>query len=94
MIFLHLQAEWPKNSVDADQLASQKPADLDLQCFQNSPSMIKVNLFRTVFVDIHLIKIFSHQDLQCFQNSPSMIKVNLIRTLFVDIHLIKIFSFF
>ena len=31
---MQLQAEW-KNGVDPDQLASEKPADLDLQCFQN-----------------------------------------------------------
>ena len=37
-----------QNSVDPDQLASQKPADLDLHCFQNRIiwvySMVRVNL--------------------------------------------------
>ena len=34
VIRLYLQAEW-KTGVDPDQLASEKPADLDLHCFLN-----------------------------------------------------------
>ena len=32
---MYLQDKWKKNSVDPDQLASWKPADQDLHCFQN-----------------------------------------------------------
>ena len=38
-----------ENSVDPDQLASQKPADLDLPCFQKMDmfgfSMLRINVF-------------------------------------------------
>ena len=34
-MYLHVFSSREENSVDPDQLASQKPADLDLQCFQN-----------------------------------------------------------
>ena len=34
-IYKHVLTSRVENSVDHDQLASQKPADLDLHCFQN-----------------------------------------------------------
>ena len=34
-IFWHVLTSRVESSVDPDQLASQKPADLDLHCFQN-----------------------------------------------------------
>ena len=34
IVSTYVKAEWRK-SVKPDQLASQKPADLDLHCFQN-----------------------------------------------------------
>ena len=48
-----------ENSVDPDQLASQKPADLDLHCFQNRTSMLPlviglVNIFNRTRVYLHV----------------------------------------
>ena len=51
---LYLQAEW-KTDVDPDQLASQKPADLDLNCFRNRIIQYILNVSEKLPVNhIHL----------------------------------------
>ena len=40
MKHVHVLTSRVENSVDPDQLASLKPADLDLHCFQKSPACL------------------------------------------------------
>ena len=41
---IYLVTSRVKNSVDPDQLASEKPADLDIHCFQNGYIQVKHNM--------------------------------------------------
>ena len=66
-----------KNSVHPDQLASQKPADLDLHCFQNGITRICI-----VMVNFALVL----KEKNALQSSPFYIKLTCSIPI-IDMHL-------
>ena len=72
-----------ENSVDPDQLASLKPADLDLHSFQNMmhPSLAKYGLTSYKPVKRNLMHFFYHQYLPIIFDSTSLNSAVIIKIL-------------